>query len=294
MKIMLIGANGQLGHDLVRILPQGPDPWEVVALTHTDIEITDRASIQRALDIHQPQVVLSTAAFHKLELCEEDAEKAFAVNAIGTRNLAMACRSSKAVFVFISTDYVFGGDLERTVPYQESDVPAPVNVYGISKLAGENFIRYLMDRYFIVRVSGLYGISGSSGKGGNFVELMLRLAREGKDIRVVNDQILTPTYTVDVALQIKRLLSGTSYGLYHATSQGYCSWHEFAAEIFRQAGLAPNLMPTSTPAVDVRVIRPGYSVLDNATLRKHGIDCMRPWQEALAAYLQERRLSGKI
>lgn len=293
MKIMLIGTNGQLGSDLVKILRQEPDPWEIVPLTHADIEITDVASIQRALEVHRPQVVLSTAAFHKLELCEEDAEKAFAVNAMGARHLAMACQSSKAVLVFISTDYVFGGELDRAAPYQESDVPAPLNVYGVSKLAGEYFIRYLMERYFIVRVCGLYGINGSSGKGDNFVELMLRLAREEKDIRVVNDQILTPTYTVDVALQIKRLLRIKSYGLYHVTSHGYCSWYEFAAEIFRQAGFSPNLTPTSTPTVGAKVIRPRYSVLENAALRKHGIDFMRPWQEALAAYLQERRLCGK-
>lgn len=293
MKVMLIGANGQLGNDLVKILCQEPDAAALVPLTHADIEITDGASVRQALAAHRPDVVLSTAAFHKLETCEENPEKTFAVNAFGARQLALACRAAGAALVFLSTDYVFGGDASRSRPYQEADAPAPINVYGISKLAGEYFIRYLMERYWIVRVCGLYGLSGSSGKGGNFVETMLRLAREGQDIRVVNDQTLTPTYTVDVALQIKRLLKTEAYGLYHATSQGQCSWYDFAAEIFRQAGLRPNLSPSSTPTAGAKVLRPGYSVLDNAALRRQGLDRMRPWQEALAAYLQERRDCGK-
>ena len=290
---MLIGANGQLGNDLVKVLRQEPDAAEVIPLTHADIEITDDTSIHRALDAHQPDIVLSTAAFHKLELCEENVEKTFAVNAFGARRLALACQASKAAFVFMSTDYVFGGEGNRTSPYQESDAPSPINVYGVSKLAGEYFIRYLMERYWIIRVCGLYGISGSSGKGGNFVELMLRLAREGKEIRVVSDQTLTPTYTVDVARQIKRLLKTKAYGLYHVTSQGQCSWYEFAAEIFRQAGVRPHLAPSVTPTVGAKVFRPSYSVLDNAALRRQGLDLMRPWQEALADYLQERKRCGK-
>lgn len=289
MKVLLIGANGQLGHDLLKVIPQKPDAHEVVPLTHAEIEITDEASIRRAMAVHRPQIVLNTAAFHKLEICEEKPEKTFAVNAFGTRLLAQACQACRAALVFMSSDYVFGGDLTRIKPYRESDVPAPINVYGISKLAGEHFIRYLMERYWIIRVCGLYGISGSSGKGGNFVETMLRLAREGKEIGVVNDQTLTPTYTVDLAWQIKRLLNTEAYGLYHATSQGQCTWHEFAAEIFRQAGLRPNLKQISTPTAGAKVLRPRYSVLDNAALRQRRLDLMRPWQEALAAYLQERQ-----
>jgi len=159
----------------------------------------------------------------------------------------------------MSTDYVFGGDETRTTPYLETDAPAPINVYGVSKLAGEHLVRYLLERHFIFRVTGLYGVAGSSGKGGNFVELMLRLAREGKDIRVVDDQRLTPTYTVDLAQQIAAVIETEHYGLYHATSQGDCTWYEFAAEIFRQSGLGPNLGRAKTGDFGEKATRPAYT-----------------------------------
>lgn len=291
---MLIGANGQLGSDIVKVFQVKKDQYELVLLTHADIEIADPQSVNNALDVHHPDVVITTAAFHKLEECERQVEKTFAINAYAVRNLALACQARDKVLAFISTDYVFGGDWNRTRPYTESDPAAPINVYGVSKLAGESFVRYVLKKYFILRVSGLYGVSGSSGKGGNFVELMLRLAHEGKDIRVVNDQTLTPSYTMDVARQIEHLLKTTSYGLYHSTCQGQCSWYEFAAEIFRLSGLRPNLSPSITPTAGAMVIRPRYSVLDNVCLRQQGLDLMRPWQESLAAYLQERCLCGKI
>jgi len=200
----------------------------------------------------------------------------------------MACRARNTVLLHMSTDYVFGGDKARSTPYVETDAPAPINAYGISKLAGEMFVWYLMERYYILRVCGLYGVAGSAGKGGNFVELMLRLAREGKPIKVVDDQRLTPTYTVDVARQIAALIETGRYGLYHATSQGECTWYEFAAEIFRQTGLTPNLDRARTGDFGEKATRPAYSVLENKALQAIGLDQMRPWQQALAAYLQER------
>jgi len=240
MKIALIGANGQLGSDLAKVLPaRGHD---LLPLTHADVEIADGESVAAMMQKHRPEIVLNMAAFHKVDVCEEEVEKTFAVNAYGVRNLALACRAHGATLVHMSTDYVFGGDRRRNVPYVETDMPAPINVYGVSKLAGEHLMRYLLDRYFIFRVSGLYGVAGSSGKGGNFVELMLRLAREGKDIRVVDDQRLTPTYTVDLAHQTAAVIETEQYGLYHATSQGDCTWYEFAAEIF--SARRPPVRPT--------------------------------------------------
>jgi dTDP-4-dehydrorhamnose reductase len=290
MKILLIGANGQLGSDLAKALPALGH--ELVALTHADIEVTDPTSIEGVMNVHQPDLVLNMAAFHKVDLCESEVEKTFAVNAFGARYLALACVKSGAVLGHMSTDYVFGGDSSRKTPYGEGDKPAPINVYGVSKLAGEHLIQGVLDRHYIFRVSGLHGVAGSSGKGGNFVELMLRLAREGKDIRVVDDQRLTPTYTVDLANQIAAVIETEGFGLYHATSQGNCTWYEFAAEIFRQSGLEPNLNRAKTGDFGEQATRPAYSVLENRNLQRCGLDQMRPWQKALAAYLAERQTVG--
>ncbi|MCC7354843.1 MAG: dTDP-4-dehydrorhamnose reductase, partial [Anaerolineae bacterium] len=205
MRVLLIGAGGQLGSDLVKALAHE----DLVALTHSDIEVCDPASVRVALQTHTPQVVINTAAFHRVDDCEREPERAFAVNVHGARNLALACKEQGCALLHMSTDYVFDG--RKGSAYDESDVPCPINAYGISKLAGEFFIRYLLDRYYIVRTSGLYGVAGSSGKGGNFVELMLRLAREGKEIKVVNDQTLTPTYTVDLAQALAQLIRTERY-----------------------------------------------------------------------------------
>jgi dTDP-4-dehydrorhamnose reductase len=290
MKIALIGANGQLGSDLVKVLRPAHD---LVPLAHADVEVTHPESVEAMMQAHHPALVMNMAAFHKVDVCEEQVEQTFAVNTLGARNLALACGAHGAALLHMSTDYVFGGDKARRAPYAETDRPAPINAYGISKLAGEYFIRYLLDRCFIVRVTGLYGVAGSSGKGGNFVELMLRLVKEGKPIRVVDDQRLTPTYTVDVACQIVVLIETQHYGLYHATSQGDCTWYEFAAEIFRQSGLSPNLSKAKTGDFGEKATRPAYSVLENEALQAIGLDRMRPWQEALAAYLEERQTLKK-
>ena len=286
MRIALIGANGQLGSDLVKVLRPNHD---LAPLTHADVEVTDPESVEKMMQRVEPDVVLNMAAFHKVDVCEDDVERTFAVNTYGVRNLASACRAHGATLAHMSTDYVFGGDRDRATPYVETDLPAPINIYGVSKLAGEHMVRYTLERAFIFRVAGLYGVAGSSGKGGNFVELMLRLAHEGRDIRVVDDQRTTPTYTADLARQIEAVIQTDRYGLYHATSQGDCTWYEFAAEIFWQSGLSPNLSRARTGDFGEKATRPAYSVLENQALRAIGMDMMRPWQESLAAYLEERK-----
>ena len=285
MKLAIIGARGQLGSDLVKVLQPLHD---LIPLTRAEVEVTSPESVEAMLRLHQPELVMNMAAFHKVDVCEDEVGPTFAVNTVGVRALALACRARNTVLLHMSTDYVFGGDRTRSIPYVETDTPAPINAYGISKLAGELFVRYLMERYYILRVCGLYGVAGSAGKGGNFVELMLRLAHGGKPIKVVDDQRLTPTYTVDVARQIAALIETGRYGLYHATSQGECTWYEFAAEIFRQTGLTPNLDRARTGDFGEKATRPAYSVLENKALQAIGLDQMRPWQQALAAYLQER------
>ena len=285
MKVLLIGANGQLGSDLVKTL-SGVD---LVPLTHSDIDIRETVGVRETLRRHAPDVVINTAAYHKVDECETNVEKTFEVNTYGVRNLAMACQGQGAALLHMSTDYVFGGDAERRTPYLETDTPAPINTYGIAKLAGEYFVRYLLDRYWIVRSQWLYGVAGASGKGGNFVELMLRLAREGRDIKVVDDQVGSPTYTLDLARKIGQLIETTDYGLYHVTNAGSCTWYDFARKIWELAGLEPNAEPTTTAAFGAVATRPAYSVLENAALREIDLDDMRPWEEALAAYMEERQ-----
>ncbi|HZT73032.1 MAG TPA: dTDP-4-dehydrorhamnose reductase [Terriglobales bacterium] len=282
MKLLILGANGQLGSDLCRLAAVG---HEVVAMRHADLDVRDAAAIGRALAAHRPEAVINTSAFHKVEVCEQEAESAFAVNAIAVLNLARACAEAGAALVHFSTDYVFDG--AKGAPYVESDLPAPVNVYGASKAAGELLARAFCPKHFVIRTTGLYGKAGSNGKGGNFVETMLRKARAGEAIRVVHDQVLTPTYTVDLAAKVLELLGSGRYGLYHVTSEGQCSWYDFAAKIFELSGLRPDLQPVSSAEFRSPVRRPAYSVLAKAGLRAIGLAPPPAWPDALARYLRE-------
>lgn len=289
MRILLAGAGGQLATDLERVLI-GQDNCDVVPLGHAALDVCDALQVHKALATSRPTVVVNTAAFHRVDDCETEAERAFAVNALGVMNLATACKAHGAALLHMSTDYVFDG--QNRTPYSEGDPPRPINVYGISKLAGELIIRCSLENYYIVRSSGLYGVAGASGKGGNFINTMLRLARESSEIRVVNDQRFTPTYTVDLARKIAWLIGSKAYGVWHVTSGGDCTWFEFAREIFESAGLQPKLVPTTSSEFGAKARRPAYSVLGHDRLRELGANDMRPWQEALGAYLQEISASG--
>lgn len=284
MRVAVIGATGQLGSDIVRVFRDAGD--EVFALGHGDIECTDPASVQAVLTSIRPDVVINCAAFVRVDDCEDQPEEAFRVNAVGALHVARAADRMRAVCVYISTDYVFDG--KQGAPYTEDDIPRPVNVYGVSKLAGEHFVRATCPRHLVVRTSGLYGAAGSSGKGGNFVESMIRLAREGRPIRVVHDQVLSPTYARDLAEKVAALLATEAYGTYHITNSGACSWYEFAAGIFDALGMRPDLAPTTSKAYGAKARRPAYSVLGRGRLAALGLDDLRPWPEALRAYLRER------
>ncbi len=289
MRVLVIGAKGQLGTDLVKVMSD----WKVAAAARADVDVCDFAGVRQKLAGLRPELVINTAAFHRVDDCEDEVAQAFLVNAHAVRNLAQACADHNAALVHFSTDYVFGGD--RNEPYTEDDVPTPKSVYGTAKLAGECFVRAYCPRHYVVRTCGLYGLSGSSGKGGNFVETMLRLAREGKPIRVVADQVLTPTYTRDLAHKIKELVQTGAFGLYHLTNSTSCSWYEFAGKIFQLAGLRPDFGPTTSAAFAAKAKRPCYSVLGHARLLAAGLDDMRPWPEALADYLSAKgHLAGKL
>ncbi len=282
MKLVITGAQGQLASDLVKAL----STWDLVPLSHTDLDICDFVYTRHVLTKVKPHVVINTAAFHRVDECEDEPSKAFWVNTYAVRKLAQVCAELNCTLVHISTDYVFGG--EKRTPYTEDDAPNPLNVYGVSKLAGEYFVRHISPKHFIIRTSGLYGVAGSSGKGGNFVETMIRLAKEGKPIRVVTDQLLTPTYTKDLAAKIKELLQTEAYGLYHITNSSECSWYEFASKIFELLGMKPDFGPTTSAEFGAKAKRPAYSVLAHERLKQLGLDDLRPWPEALEAYLREK------
>lgn len=283
MKIVLIGASGQLGTDLVSILPKET----TVPLMHSDVEITDPLSVKATLERHSPDVVINTAAFHRVDDCESQMERAFQVNAFAVRGLAQVCREFQATLVHFSTDYVFAG--EKTEPYVETDRPGPLSVYGASKLAGEYLVAATLTNHFLVRTCGLYGVGGSRSKGGNFVETMLRLAAQGKPLRVVTDQVVTPTATADLARKISQLIETRAYGLYHITNQGSCSWFEFARTIFELEGIEADLQPTTSEAFKAPARRAPYSVLRNLHLESLGIDDMPWWKDSLRRYLAARR-----
>jgi len=284
MKVLLIGANGQLGTDLVKVFQAMGDT--VVPVTHAQLDVCSPERITDVMAESRPDVVISTAAFHRVDECETKQAQAFQVNGTGAMNLAVACQRSGATLVHFSTDYVFGGYSKNT-PYQESDLTAPLNVYGASKVLGELLIPAYTDRYFVLRVCGLYGVAGSSGKGGNFVETMLKKAQAGDAIRVVDDQILTPTYTGDLAKAVHDLIATGNFGLYHLSSEGECSWYDFTRQIFREAGLDAKLSPVKSAEFASPVKRPSYSVLSKAKARALGVT-IPSWKDALARYLKER------
>jgi dTDP-4-dehydrorhamnose reductase len=253
MKVAVVGANGQLGTDVQRAFAD--DAQEVCALTHSEIEVTNFESVAHALGELAPQVIVNTVAMHHVETCEREPEKAFAVNGLGARNLALMARQLDAVLIHVSTDYVFDGS--KTSPYVEEDSARPLNVYGITKLAGEHFVGCTTDKHFVVRTSGLYGKHPCRGKGGlNFIELMLKLARERGEVRVVDDEFVSPTSTEELARQIVALSHSDCYGLYNATAEGSCSWHEFAREIFAVTDTPVRLVVAASGEFPAKVPRP--------------------------------------
>jgi len=284
MKVLLIGANGQLGSDLLKVFRAAGDT--VAPFTHAQLDVCSEAQIAQAMSEAKPDVILNTAAFHRVDECETNSAPAFQVNGTAVKYLAQAAKAAGATLVHYSTDYVFGG-YEKGGPFDETDLPAPVNVYGPSKVVGEHLIAAYADRYFAIRTCGLYGVAGSSGKGGNFVETMLKKAIAGDAIRVVDDQILTPTYTADLAQATRNLILTGKYGLYHVSSEGQCSWYEFTRYIFERAGLDAKLSPVKSTEFASPVRRPANSVLSKAKLRSAGVS-IPSWKDALPRYLEER------
>jgi len=282
MRIAVLGSQGQLGRDLTPRLV-----GEVVPVPRGGGDLARPDVLRATLLELKPDAVMNCAAYNFVDKAETEPDAAFKVNGDGVRHLADICREIGAYLVHVSTDYVFGLDDARTDPLGEDAPPGPVSAYGLSKLAGEYWARMRCPKHLVIRTCGLYGVWGSGGKGGNFVETMLRVAGQGKPLKVVADQRCTPTYTGDLADAIAQLVAKEVTGLVHATNDGDCSWHEFATEIFRRAGVTADLSAISSAEFGAPARRPGYSVLACRRLADAGIP-MRPWQEALAAYLHER------
>lgn len=274
MRILVTGANGQLGREVAR---QGKD-HELILTDVDTLDITNSKAVKDVIRLNNPEAVIHCAAYTNVDGAEADEDNAFRINVIGAQNIAAGCEEIGARMVYVSTDYVFDGT--GTKAYREFDPVNPQTVYGRTKWQGEEIVRQILGRHYIVRTAWLYG------EGNNFVRTMLKLAKENGCVRVVHDQVGTPTSTVDLTRTIFRLLESDSYGTYHATCQGECSWYEFACEIFRQAGFAINVIPVTTAEFVRPAKRPAYSTLDNYMLRMSVGDPMRSWQDALAEYLK--------
>ena len=285
MKVVVIGANGQLGTDICEAFLENSD--EIIELTLDQIEVSDFNLVSSVLKKTNPELVINTAAMHNLEECEKNPVRSFEVNGLGAMNLALVCQEIDSTLMHMSTDYVFDG--KKNKPYLESDQPSPLNVYANTKLSGEYFIQSVSDKYFICRVSGLYGKNPCLAKGYNFVDLMLKLSKEREEVRVVDDEILTPTFTEDISAQIVKLVhSNPSYGLYHITAEGCCSWYEFAKEIFSLTETKIVLNRASPGEFASTINRPKYSVLENGFLKKQKLNLMPQWQEGLKRYLKKK------
>ncbi|MFC1568816.1 dTDP-4-dehydrorhamnose reductase [bacterium] len=280
MKLMIIGADGQLGSDLVH---QFQGKTNLIPLTYEDGDIVDINVVRSLVNQHHPDVIINTAAYHQVPKCEDEPIRAFEVNALGARNLAICAQEAGVKLVHISTDYVFDGRKQH--PYTEEDNPNPLNVYANTKLAGEYFITSHCEDYLIARVSGIYGKTRSIGKGSNFINTMLKLNREGKAIRVVTDEILTPTYTVEISRQIECMINHDMKGLFHVTSEGACSWYEFAQEIFNILKLPVSVEKAKVADFPPTVQRPHYSVLENKRLKDAELNIMKDWKTSLNEFL---------
>lgn len=276
MKILITGSDGMLAHDLIEVLK---DNHELILTNSKSLDITDKNHVLNFIQENNPDMVINSAAYTDVDGCEENQETAFNVNGEGVRNLAIACKNIDCHLVHISTDYVFNG--ENTVPWVEDDDVGPINVYGKSKLKGEEAISEILDKFFIIRTAWLYGINGK-----NFPKTMLDLANNHSKITVVYDEVGTPTYTLDLANAISQLIETEYYGIYHITNSGSCSWCEFARYIFEIAQKDVKVIPVTASEFSRPASRPHYSVLANRKWADRGFKPLRGYEDAVKEYIE--------
>ena len=285
-RVLLLGPHGQLGHDVRHVHAQLGEPFDLVPISRETLDLAAAGSIDRLLGSLHFDALVNCAAYTQVDLAEVDATGAFAVNTHAVQALARVCATKQARLLHISSDYVFGGDAAQRRPLREDDPTAPVNVYGASKAMGERRASLEADDVVIMRTASLFGVVGAGGKGDNIDETMIRTAREKGTLRVVEDQTMSPTATVDVArVAVRMLKDGCAPGTYHVVNTGSATWFEFACEIVRRAGVAADVSPCSSKDYAVRAPRPRYSVLDNAKVSAE-FGALPTWQEALERYLR--------
>jgi len=284
-RVAVIGSTGQLGHDLVAVL-RAANRFEIVALDHSQMECTDPDSVRQALLPLKARAVIDCAAFVRVDECESQARKAFAVNALGAFHVARAAAESGAKCIYISTDYVFDG--AKNSPYVESDATTPINVYGASKLAGEHLVRQAVPEWLIVRVASLFGTTGARGKGGNFIETILAKARKGEPLKVVDDILISPTYSRDASQAITQLIAADASGIIHAANSGVCTWYEFAKTALQLCHIAAPITAVPSSQFPTPARRPKNSALASVRLQQEFNINMPDWRAALRAYLVEK------
>lgn len=278
MKVLVTGVKGQLGYDVVKRL--NALGIENKGVDIEDFDLTDESAVLNAVSQYAPDVVVHCAAYTAVDAAEENRDVCYNVNVLGTRNIAYACRELDAKMVYISTDYVFGGQGENF--FLPSDKKEPINWYGATKSLGEDEVTRLIKKFFIIRISWVFGKNGK-----NFVKTMLRLGAEREELTVVGDQIGSPTYTVDLAKLICDMIATDKYGVYHATNEGVCSWAEFTEEIILQAGLKAKVKHILSSDYPSRAARPFNSRMSKDKLSENGFDKLPSWQDALKRYLKE-------
>ena len=281
-RVLLLGASGQLGGEIRRT-------WtgmDLVTPSHAQLDITDPQAVRQAIASHAPDAVVNCAAFHNVERCEEEPQSAFAANALAVNAMAEACAGQGALFVTISTDYVFDGELGR--PYTEADEPHPLSAYAISKYAGELLTLRLQSAAYVVRTCGVYATRASTSKGHTFIDRIIAQARAGEPVRIVRDQTVSPTYAPHLAQGLLQLLrSNAAYGVYHMVNEGAVTWYDYAREALRIARIDHPVEPVSYKDWPSRVRRPAFSALENAKLHAIGIS-LPSWREGVEAYLRDR------
>ena len=282
MKVLVTGINGQLGHDVMRELEKRGH--EAVGVDIEEMDITDAACVRRVMTRTVPEAVIHCSAYTAVDRAEEEVELCRRVNAEGTKNVAEVCEELDCKLLYLSTDYIFSGEGER--PWEPGDEPDPLNVYGLTKYEGEQEIKSRINKFFIVRISWVFGVNGN-----NFIKTMLRLGRENGAVRVVDDQIGSPTYTYDLAVLLVDMIETEKYGEYHATNEGVCSWYEFAKEIFAAAGMSEvEVTPVSSEEFPVKAKRPKNSRMSKEELVKNGFNKLPDWQDAVRRYLKELQI----
>ncbi|MGB6985178.1 MAG: dTDP-4-dehydrorhamnose reductase [Candidatus Aquilonibacter sp.] len=280
MKVLLLGGSGQLGSEIrTRWIED-----EIVAPPHRELDIEEAADVERAIDAESPEIVVNCAAFHNVDACESQPERAFEVNALAVDRIAALCAARDVAFITISTDYVFDGHATR--PYTEDDCPRPLSAYGASKLAGEQLVLRRGMKAFVVRTCGLYGVHASKSKG-TFIDRIILQARSGEKPRVVRDVVVSPTYAGDLAIALRALVRPGEYGLYHACNVGPVSWYDFASTALELAGIDRPIEPIAASQWKAPAQRPAYSALANLKLDALGI-ALPSWREGIAAYLRDK------